>query len=118
MLIHGGVLECRPKADAPRAQLNHNSLTAKNRMHIVYILHSAKLKKRYIGQTKDLAQRLKSHLTGSTVFTSKANDWKLIYYECFTSKKDALTEEKFLKTGKGRERLKFLLENTMISLNE
>jgi len=40
----------------------------------------------------------------------------LIYYEVFISKKDAVMEEKFLKTGRGRERLKFLLKNTVEEL--
>jgi len=39
--------------------------------------------------------------------------WTLIYYEAFLSKKDARREELFLKTGKGRERLTYLLENIL-----
>ena len=51
-------------------------------------------------------------------FTAKANDWNLIYYEALISKEDAYAEEKFLKTGKGRERLKFLLNETMMLVSE
>lgn len=81
-------------------------------MHYVYILYSKKLKKKYIGSTGNIKDRFKDHLTGKVTFTSKAADWKLIYYEAFLSKADALVEERFLKSGKGRERLKYLLVDT------
>ncbi len=83
-------------------------------MYFVYALYSKKLSKRYIGITENLARRLKQHVSGETPFTRRATDWILIYYEAFLSKQDAYKEEKFLKTGKGRERLKFLLNETMI----
>jgi len=85
-------------------------------MYYVYILFSHKLNKKYIGSTNDLKNRLKEHNAGRTPFTIKGIPWKLIYYQCFINKIDALAEEKFLKSGKGRERLKFLLENTVVSL--
>ncbi len=77
-------------------------------MYYVYILFSQKLNKRYIGSTKDLKERIKRHNSKSSKFTLKGIPWKLIYYEGFLNKEDALREEKFLKTGKGRERLKYL----------
>jgi hypothetical protein len=40
----------------------------------------------------------------------------LIYYEAFTEKIDSLNEEKFLKTGKGRERRKILLSRFLKKL--
>jgi len=51
------------------------------------------------------------HNRGKALFTSRGIPWRLIYYEAFMEKKDALREEEFLKTGKGRERRKFLLSN-------
>ena len=82
-------------------------------MHYVYIIYSKKLQKKYIGHTTNVKERVMQHKQGHTPFTSKAKDWALIYYEVFLSKKDAIEEEKFLKSGKGRERLKFLLDDTM-----
>ncbi|MBU0598188.1 hypothetical protein KKF61_04300, partial [Patescibacteria group bacterium] len=58
------------------------------------------------------------HKSGKSKFTSKAKDWNLIYYEAFLTKKDAYSEEKFLKSGKGRERLKFLLFDTMETIGK
>ncbi len=82
-------------------------------MYYVYILYSVKLQKKYIGPTSDLKKRLHEHNTATTHFTSRGIPWQLIYYEAFQNKQDALEEEKFLKSGKGRERLKFLLKQTI-----
>lgn len=85
-------------------------------MHYVYILYSKKLKKRYIGSTEDLKQRLKDHEKGTSVYTKKGRPWRLIYCEIFINKFDAQEEERFLKSGQGRQRLKFLLKQTMEKL--
>ncbi len=82
-------------------------------MFYVYIIYSEKLGKKYIGFSKDLHARIKKHNAGSTKSTAAGRPWKLVYYQCFLSEHDARNEEKFLKTGKGRERMKFLLEDTM-----
>ncbi len=82
-------------------------------MYYVYILWSNKLRKKYIGYTNDLRARIKQHNGGQTNFTNRGKPWKLIYYESFVSKLDAESEENFLKSGKGRERLKYLLTHTI-----
>lgn len=85
-------------------------------MYYVYILYSKKLNKRYIGSSNNLQRRLTEHNSGNCKFTLSGIPWKLIYYEVFKFEKDARQEELFLKSGKGRERIKFLLANTMESL--
>lgn len=82
-------------------------------MYYVYIIYSDKLNKKYIGYSENLKNRLEEHNRGKSSFCSRGENWKLIYYEVFKSEKDARREEQFLKSGKGRERLKFLLEETM-----
>ncbi len=79
-----------------------------SRMFYVYLIFSKKLNKKYIGMTDDLRKRLGEHNSGKSNFTSKGMPWELTYYEVFKNKKDALREESFLKTGKGRERLTYL----------
>ncbi len=80
-------------------------------MYYVYIIYSSKLGKHYIGFTDDLKARIKKHNSGSgSIFTKKGIPWKLIYYEAFLRKENAQIEERFLKTGKGRERMKFILK--------
>ncbi|MBI2046311.1 MAG: GIY-YIG nuclease family protein [Parcubacteria group bacterium] len=81
-------------------------------MYYVYILKSVRNNKLYKGFTNDLKRRIKEHNLGKSIFTRNNGPWKLIYYEAFISEKDAKIEEKFLKSGKGRERIKYLLKNT------
>lgn len=80
-------------------------------MYYVYILKSKKTSKLYKGSTSDLKERIENHNKGKVFSTKNGRPWKLIYYEAFISKTDARKEELFLKTGKGRERLKWLFEN-------
>ncbi len=82
-------------------------------MFYVYILYSTKLRKKYIGYTEDLRNRVEQHNSGKVTFTAKGRPWQLIYYQAFVSKLDAQEEERFLKSGKGRERLKILLKHTL-----
>lgn len=82
-------------------------------MFYVYIIQSQRNNKLYKGLTQNLVTRVKQHNNGEVLSTKSGTPWKLIYYESFISKKDARREELFLKTGKGRERLKYLLEDTL-----
>lgn len=82
-------------------------------MYYVYVLYSQKLHRLYKGSTKDLRLRFAQHNGGKVLSTKKGKPWTLIYYEAFTNKTDALREELFLKTGKGRERIKYLFVNTL-----
>ena len=78
-------------------------------MHYVYILKSLRNGKFYKGMTDDLKRRVKEHNTGKSKFTKNNGPWKLVYYEAFISREDVRREELFLKSGKGKERIKYLL---------
>ena len=78
--------------------------------YYVYILHSEKLNKYYIGSTSDLHDRLKKHNHIHKGYTSAGQPWILVYYEVFKNKSEALLREKQLKSWKNRERLKSLIE--------
>ncbi len=80
-------------------------------MYYVYILKSQRNGKIYKGFTNDLKRRIKEHKIGKSIFTKQNGPWQLIYYEAFTNKLDAKREEIFLKSGKGRERIKWLFQN-------
>jgi len=95
-----------PKAHQPGAE-------SENFMHYVYILKSLKNGKLYKGCTNNLKRRLKEHANGKSEFTKQNGPWRLLYYEGFESKLDAEAEEKFLKSGKGKERVKYLLHDTL-----
>jgi putative endonuclease len=79
----------------------------------VYIIKSKKNGRLYKGCTTDLKNRISEHNRGETKSTKAYLPWVLVYYEAFANKTDALREELFLKSGKGKERLKYLLANTL-----
>lgn len=81
-------------------------------MYFVYLLENQNDKSWYIGYTSNLKKRLREHQNGyGSRTTSLKKDWKLIYFETYLDKKDALGREKFLKGGSGRTYLKKQLKN-------
>ncbi len=80
-------------------------------MYYVYLLKSTD-GKRYIGFTSDLRRRLKEHNTNSGNYT-RGRKWKLVYYEAYLSKKDALRREKALKDGRARYQLFNRIEDSL-----
>ncbi len=75
-----------------------------------YIIQSIKDQSYYIGQTDDLDKRLSQHNEGISKYTSRKKPWKLVYYEEFESRKEAIKRERFLKKQKNREFYKKLIE--------
>jgi len=67
-------------------------------MWYTYVLISVKNKRKYIGSTSDLKRRLKEHNSGIGGKYSRNNKpFKLVYYEAFLSKNDAVKQERFYK---------------------
>lgn len=81
-------------------------------MFYVYVLENQEDHSFYIGYSADLKQRLHDHTTGKGARTTRLKkDWKLIYYEAYIDKSDALGREKFLKGGSGRTYLRKQMRN-------
>ncbi|MBU1110665.1 GIY-YIG nuclease family protein [Patescibacteria group bacterium] len=80
-------------------------------MHFVYILQSLSTRNFYIGYTQNVDQRLKAHNSGENISTRNGGLWKLIFFEAFLNKKDALNREKYLKSGWGRKSINKLMNN-------
>ena len=80
-------------------------------MFYVYIIKSKNNNRLYKGFTKNLKLRLKEHNSGNVKSTKSFRPWELVYYEAFINKEDALREENFLKSGKGRDRIKYLFKD-------
>jgi len=79
---------------------------------VVYILYSEKFNKNYTGYTSNLIERFKSHnILETKGYTLKFRTWKVIHVEFFNSKSEAMTREKYLKTGIGREFIKNLIKS-------
>ncbi len=72
----------------------------------VYILKSEKDGKRYVGFTDDVQRRLAEHNLGLVQSTKNRRPLRLIYTENYNTKTEALSREKFFKTGFGRSLLK------------
>ncbi|MBI2054943.1 MAG: GIY-YIG nuclease family protein [Candidatus Sungbacteria bacterium] len=66
-------------------------------MFFVYILKSLKDKKLYIGSTNNLKKRILLHNSGAVFSTKFRKPLKLVYYEAYSSEKEARYREKNLK---------------------
>ena len=81
-------------------------------MWYVYAIKSLKNERLYVGSTNDIKRRLKEHNDGvGGKYTKNNRPFKLVFYEAFLNKKDAMKDELFFKTGYGREVLKTKLKN-------
>ena len=81
-------------------------------MWYVYVIKSLKNGRLYVGSTNDIKRRLNEHNDGiGGKYTKDNRPFKLIFYEAFLNKKDAIKDELFFKTGYGREVLKAKLKN-------
>jgi putative endonuclease len=77
--------------------------------YFVYILESEIDGRLYKGQTRDINKRILEHNSGKTKSTKGYKPWKLVYFEKFETRDEAVLREKFFKTGSGRELLKVKL---------
>lgn len=68
----------------------------------IYILESAKDKKRYVGYTTNIVRRIEEHKKGLSFATRPRLPMKLIYFEACTNEEDAKRREFYLKTTRGR----------------
>jgi putative endonuclease len=79
-------------------------------MYTVYILHSERINKYYIGSSSNVQDRLRKHNNVSKGFTNTGRPWLLVYIEEFENKADASAREKQLKKWKSRTRLESLIK--------
>ena len=71
-------------------------------MFFVYILYSASFNRIYVGQTKNIENRLESHNSGNVISTKHYKPWTMIHSEQFATRSEAMNREKELKTSVGR----------------
>ena len=68
--------------------------------YFVYLILSKfrnKKKVSYVGYTRDLQKRLDLHNSGKGAKFTRGKKWKLVYYEKYDSKSDAMKNEYKLK---------------------
>jgi putative endonuclease len=63
----------------------------------VYILHSQKLQRYYVGSTENIDIRLHQHNAGKSKSTRAGISWALIHSETFASRSEAVQCEKKIK---------------------
>ena len=77
-------------------------------MYTIYAIYNKSVQKIYIGQTRDIKERLKLHNKHTfKSYTSRfPGKWELIYKESVATRPEALNREKLLKDHKGRDFIK------------
>ncbi len=78
-------------------------------MWFTYILYSVSINKYYVGYTSDLKLRLERHNSGWGKFTKRGIPWRLVYFEKFNFKSDALKRESEIKKMKSRKYIEQLI---------
>ena len=76
-------------------------------MYYTYILKSIKQPGAiYIGYTADLKSRVAQHNSGKSKYTSKYSPWEVESYLAFSTKTEAESFEKYLKSSSGKSFMK------------
>ena len=66
--------------------------------YFVYMLKSlSKFPITYVGYTNNLKKRIKLHNNGKGAKFTRGRKWKIIYKEKFSTKKEAISREFFIK---------------------
>ncbi|KKQ80572.1 MAG: hypothetical protein UT02_C0006G0022 [Parcubacteria group bacterium GW2011_GWC2_38_7] len=87
------------------------------KFYYVYVLWSFKDKMFYIGFSDDVERRFLEHKRGDNTSTAKRLPVKLIFFEAYLSKPDALRRESYFKTTKGKTTLRQMLKATLTDLD-
>ena len=75
----------------------------------VYILQSLKDFSFYVGQCEDLDYRMSKHFDGMSKYTSSKRPLRLVYFEVFKTRTEALKREKEIKKMKSKKYIESLL---------
>jgi putative endonuclease len=78
-------------------------------MFYCYILQSLKNGSLYIGQCDDLDRRMSKHFDGMSKYTSSIRPLRLVYFEMFATREDALKREREIKNKKSKKYIEFLI---------
>ena len=78
----------------------------------VYVLESLSTGRLYTGHTKNLDERVDQHNSGKSRYTRGRGPWRLMFYEEFASRGEAVIRERFLKTGRGRDWIRSRLDES------
>tara|TARA_B100001996_G_C18203703_1_gene417052 strand:+ start:259 stop:504 length:246 start_codon:yes stop_codon:yes gene_type:complete len=70
--------------------------------YFVYVLKNKKKTKvtTYVGYTNNLKKRLDLHNSGKGAKFTRGRSWKIVYSEKFSTKKEAMSREYYIKKDK------------------
>ena len=74
--------------------------------YFTYVIYSDFHKRLYKGHCEDITKRLKEHNEGKTKSIKAFIPFRLVYYEEFSTRSEAVEREKYFKTAAGRRFLK------------
>jgi putative endonuclease len=77
----------------------------------VYILQSLKDFSFYVGQCDYLDCRMSKHFEGMSKYTASKRPLRLVYFEIYESRSDAIKREKEIKKRKSRKYIEQLIKN-------
>ncbi|MBL7778087.1 MAG: GIY-YIG nuclease family protein [Chitinophagales bacterium] len=79
-------------------------------MFYTYILYSQSADRFYVGSCQDLNTRLLRHNSSAVPSTKAFAPWKIVYYETFENRADAIKREREIKSKKSRKYIHRLVE--------
>ena len=74
--------------------------------YYAYVLYSCSHNRYYKGHCQNLEQRLKEHNSGKTFSIKAFIPFKVVYFEEFETREEAIVREKYFKSAAGRRFLK------------
>jgi putative endonuclease len=66
-------------------------------MFTLYILYSKSFDRYYVGYTNNIERRITEHNRKKGKFTDAGIPWELVHYELYSTRKEAMKREKFIK---------------------
>jgi len=81
-------------------------------MHCVYVIRNDK-GRHYIGYTSNVEHRLKKHAWHGSRWTKDRGPWELVISEEFKDKRSAMLREQQIKSYKGGNAFKKLIQNAV-----
>jgi len=79
-------------------------------MFYVYILYSKSIDRYYVGYTENLELRPQRHNSGWEKYSKRGTPWALVYSESFSSKSEAIGQEREIKSKKSRKYIEYLIK--------
>ncbi len=108
----GAVAQLGARLDGIEEVVGSNPIGSTNLSPVVfyvYILQSESTNRYYVGQTKHLEERVAYHNSNYSLALRNRGPWKLIYFEQYTTRSQAVRQEQYIKRQKDKRFIENLL---------